>query len=135
MAGRIPTERAEDLAEKMATGTWTHDYPISALEAKELGLLVGARASVVHALQHTRGATPDLAGVSESDLGNYQQSLRDPASDEIATLLATAGLDSARVSVLSQEKSVTPALSQEQHRAREIASLQTRSYRQALYLL
>jgi ClpP class serine protease len=40
MAGRIPTERAEDLAEKMATGTWTHDYPISALEAKELGLPV-----------------------------------------------------------------------------------------------
>ena len=30
---------------------------------KELGLLEGARASVVHALQHTRGAMPYLAGV------------------------------------------------------------------------
>jgi len=80
--------------------------------AKELGLLEGARASVVHALQHTRGATPYLAGVSESDLGNYQQSLREAASDEIDTLLASAGLDSARVSVLSQENSPFRAIEQ-----------------------
>jgi len=31
-------EQAEALAEKLSTGTWTHDYPISAAEAKELGL-------------------------------------------------------------------------------------------------
>jgi hypothetical protein len=28
------------LAQKLATGTWTHDYPISAEEARELGLPV-----------------------------------------------------------------------------------------------
>ena len=44
---------------------------------KELGLLEGARASVVHALQHTRGATPYRAGLSESEVRKYQQSLRE----------------------------------------------------------
>src|SRR6202140_2956389 len=37
---RMPADRAEALAEKLATGTWTHDYPIFAAEAKELGLPV-----------------------------------------------------------------------------------------------
>ena len=36
----LPTDRAETLAEKLATGTWTHDYPIWATTAKELGLPV-----------------------------------------------------------------------------------------------
>jgi ClpP class serine protease len=30
-------DRAEALAEKLATGAWTHDYPIWATTAKELG--------------------------------------------------------------------------------------------------
>jgi ClpP class serine protease len=37
---RVPQEQAEALAEKMSTGTWTHDHPIFASEAKELGLPV-----------------------------------------------------------------------------------------------
>jgi ClpP class serine protease len=37
---RLPADQAEALAEKMSTGTWTHDHPISASEAKELGLPV-----------------------------------------------------------------------------------------------
>jgi ClpP class serine protease len=37
---RLPAEKAEALAEKLATGTWTHDYPIFAPTAKELGLSV-----------------------------------------------------------------------------------------------
>jgi ClpP class serine protease len=36
----LPTDRAETLGEKLATGTWTHDYPIWAGTAKELGLRV-----------------------------------------------------------------------------------------------
>jgi nucleotide-binding universal stress UspA family protein len=79
---------------------------------KELGLLEGARASVVHALQHTRGATPYLAGIGESEVGKYQQSLRELASDEIDTLLKSAGLDSADVSVYSQENSPFRAIEQ-----------------------
>ena len=37
---RMPAEQAEALAEKLSTGTWTHDYPIWATTAKELGLHV-----------------------------------------------------------------------------------------------
>jgi ClpP class serine protease len=37
---RMPAEQATTLAEKLATGTWTHDYPLFASIAKELGLPV-----------------------------------------------------------------------------------------------
>jgi ClpP class serine protease len=37
---RLPAAQAEALAEKLSTGTWTHDYPIWASVAKELGLPV-----------------------------------------------------------------------------------------------
>lgn len=37
---RMPRDQAEALAEKLATGTWTHDYPITVREARELGLPV-----------------------------------------------------------------------------------------------
>ena len=40
LARRLPAEQAETLAEKLSTGTWTHDYPIAAEEARELGLPV-----------------------------------------------------------------------------------------------
>jgi ClpP class serine protease len=36
----MPYEQADALAEKLSTGTWTHDYPISASIAKQLGLPV-----------------------------------------------------------------------------------------------
>jgi ClpP class serine protease len=36
----LPAEAAQALAEKLSTGTWTHDYPISPEEAKKLGLTV-----------------------------------------------------------------------------------------------
>ncbi|HKC52011.1 MAG TPA: ATP-dependent Clp protease proteolytic subunit [Myxococcota bacterium] len=38
--GRMAPEKADALAEKMSTGTWTHDYPIRAEEAQGLGLAV-----------------------------------------------------------------------------------------------
>ena len=39
---RIPiaAEKAAEIAEKLTTGRWTHDYPIGAEEARELGLPV-----------------------------------------------------------------------------------------------
>ena len=37
---RLPADKANALAEKLATGTWTHDYPLFAAIAKELGLPV-----------------------------------------------------------------------------------------------
>ena len=40
LIGRIPEDKAVALAEKLSTGTWTHDYPIFAPTAKEVGLPV-----------------------------------------------------------------------------------------------
>lgn len=40
LTGRLPDEKASALAEKLSSGTWTHDYPIFASTAKELGLPV-----------------------------------------------------------------------------------------------
>lgn len=38
LTDKMPEDKAEALAEKLSTGQWTHDYPISPTEAKELGL-------------------------------------------------------------------------------------------------
>jgi ClpP class serine protease len=40
LSERMPSDQADALAEKLATGTWTHDYAIMAEEAKRLGLPV-----------------------------------------------------------------------------------------------
>ncbi len=40
VADRMPEDQAEALAETLATGRWTHDYPITVEEARELGLPV-----------------------------------------------------------------------------------------------
>lgn len=40
MRGRLPPEQAEELANALSTGRWTHDYPITVGEAQELGLAV-----------------------------------------------------------------------------------------------
>ena len=40
LSERLPADRAQALAEALATGTWTHDYPISVEQAQQLGLPV-----------------------------------------------------------------------------------------------
>jgi ClpP class serine protease len=40
LSDRLPAERAATLAHTLASGTWTHDYPITVDEARELGLPV-----------------------------------------------------------------------------------------------
>jgi ClpP class serine protease len=40
VSNRADREQAEELAEILATGTWTHDYPITVNEASELGIPV-----------------------------------------------------------------------------------------------
>jgi ClpP class serine protease len=40
LAGRMSDEEAETLGSKLTSGTWTHDYPITAQEAKAMGLPV-----------------------------------------------------------------------------------------------
>jgi ClpP class serine protease len=39
---RLPPDQADALAEKLSIGTWTHDYPLFATTAKELGLPASA---------------------------------------------------------------------------------------------
>jgi len=45
LIGRLPPDKAAVLAEKLSTGTWTHDYPIFPSTAKELGLPVSTNMS------------------------------------------------------------------------------------------
>lgn len=40
LSAHYPPEKSAELAETLSTGTWTHDYPISVEEARELGLNV-----------------------------------------------------------------------------------------------
>jgi len=40
LSDRLPADRAAALAETLSTGTWTHDYPITVDEARQLGLPV-----------------------------------------------------------------------------------------------
>ena len=57
---RLPAERASALAETLATGTWTHDYPIWASTARSLGLSVSTEMPDAAWLQ---ALLPDPAGV------------------------------------------------------------------------
>jgi hypothetical protein len=47
---------------------------------KELGLLEGSRASVVHALQHSSGAMLYMTGAGEPEMGTYLRSLSQAAA-------------------------------------------------------
>ncbi len=40
LSGRVPDNLASAITEKLTSGTWTHDYPITAQEAKQIGLPV-----------------------------------------------------------------------------------------------
>ncbi len=40
LSGKLPEGEARELAEKLSTGTWTHDYPITPEQAREFGLNV-----------------------------------------------------------------------------------------------
>ncbi len=42
LAGRYPEEKAQEIAQALTEGRWTHDYPITFDEAKELGLNVSS---------------------------------------------------------------------------------------------
>ncbi len=40
--GEMPREKAENLADMLSSGIWTHDYPIGVNDAKEMGLPVNS---------------------------------------------------------------------------------------------
>ncbi len=43
LAGKFPPKKTEELAEVLSQGRWTHDYPITFDEARELGLPVSTQ--------------------------------------------------------------------------------------------
>jgi ClpP class serine protease len=53
IADKMPEERAKELVDKIASGQWTHDYALTAKDAKELGLNVkiGIPSSVIELMQ------------------------------------------------------------------------------------
>ena len=46
LSGKMPEHKAEELADLLSRGEWTHDYPITYQEAKELGLPVSTEMPV-----------------------------------------------------------------------------------------
>src|SRR6059058_5265804 len=53
LADRYPSEKAEEIAKLMTSGTWTHDYPITCDRARELGLPVNSNMpeNILHLMQ------------------------------------------------------------------------------------
>ncbi len=56
LSGRYDQAKAEELAEALSQGRWTHDHPITFQEAKELGLPV--RADMPHDIYQLMGLFP-----------------------------------------------------------------------------
>jgi ClpP class serine protease len=42
LADKFPSEKGDEMAKLMTSGTWTHDYPITCERARQLGLLVNS---------------------------------------------------------------------------------------------
>jgi len=80
--------------------------------SKQLGLLEGARASVVRAPQHSLGLMLYLARGNESAVSSKQRSRSRYASKQIEAQLERAGLTGARVSVSSPQTSPLHAIEQ-----------------------
>ncbi|HVF18048.1 MAG TPA: universal stress protein [Steroidobacteraceae bacterium] len=94
----------------LLTSDLSHVSVGSARLAKQLGLLQRSRASVVHAIDRTRGAMLYRAGVSASEARTFERSLGQLAWNEIDTQLFHAGLDSAHFSIFSPQVSPIRAI-------------------------
>ena len=78
----LSAEQAEALAEKLSTGTWTHDYPIEAAEAKALGLPVST-SMPNHVLElmalYPQPVRTQPGGVEYLPLPRYKEAMPRPA--------------------------------------------------------
>ena len=84
---------------------------------KQLGLLRRSRGSVVHALEHASGSMLYMAGVQESKVAEYLQSIRQLTSEEIDARLFSAGLDTKHFTIFSPQGSPGRAIEQVAERA------------------
>jgi universal stress protein E len=78
--------------------------------AKTLGLLKRSRASVVHALEHTRKGMLYMAGLDEERVESFQRSLREIAVDEIGVQLASVGLEADHFTIFSPQAAPVRAI-------------------------
>ena len=86
---------ASDLSEGFARiARMTHD----------LGLLDGARASVVHAVGRDEAMVLASVGVSETEIGRYLRELRISSSNELLSQFEQAGLDASRFAVFPRHQ-------------------------------
>jgi nucleotide-binding universal stress UspA family protein len=85
--------------------------------SKQLGLLEGAAASVVHASRQSLGLMLYLARGNESAVGSKQRSRTRLAAQRIEAQLERAGLNTAQVAVLSPQTSPFHAIEQVAQRA------------------
>ncbi len=65
LTGKLGEERAKEVAEKLVSGEWTHDYPLTFEELKELGLPVkeGVPEEVYQLMELYPQAAPNRPGV------------------------------------------------------------------------
>jgi len=115
---------------RAATGPYEHVLLTSDLSrmsadiahvSKQLGLLDGARASAVHAPQHSLGLMLYLARGNESAVSSKQRSRSHFAAKQIEAQLERAGLNGARVSISLPQTSPFHAI--EQFAQREASDL------------
>lgn len=79
---------------------------------KQLGMLDGSRASVVHSLEYPHGTMLYLAGVTESELGKFQRTRSEIASSEIAMQLNRAELGFMGLSIFPSQAPPLRAIEQ-----------------------
>jgi universal stress protein E len=72
---------------------------------QNLGLLEGACASIVQALEPPDRMVFYAAGITEPEIGQYMRHFKQASSDDLLAQLDAAGLDSARFSVIQQHAS------------------------------
>jgi nucleotide-binding universal stress UspA family protein len=77
---------------------------------RQLGLLDGARISVVHALSPASPTMLYAAGVREPNIERYLQSVRHSSFDTLRTQLQTAGMDPSRVHIIQENSTPSRAI-------------------------
>jgi universal stress protein E len=85
--------------------------------SKQFGLLEGSRASVVHVPRHSLGLMLYLARGSESAVSDNQRSRSRFAAEQIEAQLERAGLNGARIAVLTSQTSPFHAIERVAQRA------------------
>lgn len=108
----VNQESAEPYRHVLLTSDLSPTFIGVAHVVKQLGMLEGARASVVHSLQYSERAMLYLAGVADSELGKFQRTRSEIASNEISMQLNRAELGFKGVSIFPSQEPPLRAIEQ-----------------------